>query len=37
MGEGERAQWAMKRAVSPVSKGVFRAASAAKEDDDCEL
>ena len=37
MGGGERALWAMKRAVSPVSKRVFQAASAAKEDDYCEL
>ena len=37
MGGGERARWAMKRAVSPVSKRVFQAASAAKEDDYCEL
>ena len=33
----ERALWAIKRAVSPVSKGAFRTASAVKEDDYCEL
>ena len=37
LAEIERAQWAMKRAESPVSKGVFRDALAEKEDDHCEL